>query len=187
MLKPINKKKAKTLVLALSFSLAFTVVGPALTANAENTLSNLESSATGQFDVSASQAVSEIDSVGVEDVTEENGQTTPRLLKAAAFKNKVYSYKRGGFAAWCKDYVSYRYNGTSVAENNTWQEAGYIFPNIIKKKGIVNYANGSSYKDYRGTKTYKIGTPTPWGDVAFAQFDRSDYYRVKSNGTGYLK
>lgn len=109
------------------------------------------------------------------------------MLRAAAYKNKTYSYKRGGFAAWCKDFISYKYNGTTVAENSKWQEAGYIFPNIIKKKGISNYANGSGYKDYRGTKTYKIGSPTPWGDVSFAQFDRSDYYRIKSNGSGYLK
>ncbi|WP_221640823.1 lacticin RM [Listeria newyorkensis] len=176
----LSQKRVKMIALAFSCTIAFTMVAPALNVNAEESLNDLESLTTAQ-------AISEIDNVGIEEVTGEEPQNTKMLLKAAAYKNKTYSYKRGGFAAWCKDYINYKYNGTTVAENNKWQEAGYIFPNMIGKKGITNYANGAGYKDYRGTKTYKIGTPSPWGDVAFAQFDRSDYYRVKSNGTGYLK
>ncbi|WP_232057801.1 lacticin RM [Listeria sp. PSOL-1] len=166
------------------------MAAPALQANAEeNDTEAVTSQEITNFDIDATQAISEIDSVGVEEEITEDAETGSNsvMLRAAAYKNKTYSYKRGGFAAWCKDFISYKYNGTRVAENSKWQEAGYIFPNIIKKKGISNYANGSGYKDYRGTKTYKIGSPTPWGDISVAQFDRSDYYRVKSNGSGYLK
>ncbi|EUJ35934.1 putative lacticin RM [Listeria weihenstephanensis FSL R9-0317] len=176
------------IALTLSCSFLLTVVAPALNVNAEENVSDLNAvTEVEQLNVDASQAISEIDNVGVEEVTDDNVQATPSLLRASAFKNKTYSYKRGGFAAYCKDFINYRYNGTTVAENSKWQEAQYIFPNIIRKAGITNYANGTGYKDYRGTKTYKIGSPSPWGDVSFAEFDRSDYYRVKSNGSGYLK
>ncbi|EUJ44596.1 hypothetical protein [Listeria riparia] len=190
MLKALSKKKVRMLAVAMSCSFAFTVASPALNVYAEESLEDVTSSVeTNQFDVDASQAISEIDSVGVEKVVSEDAPSTSniRLLKAAAYKNKTYSYKRGGFAAWCRDNISYRYNGTTVAENSKWQETGYLFPNIISKKGIKLIATGTGYRDYRGTKTYKIGTPSPWGDVAFSAFDKTDQYRVKSNGSGYLK
>ncbi|EAD1150146.1 lacticin RM, partial [Listeria monocytogenes] len=47
-------------------------------------------------DVSPEQAISQIDSVGVEEVIESSDDSGVRLLKAAAYKNKTYSYKRGG-------------------------------------------------------------------------------------------
>ncbi|MBC1402456.1 lacticin RM [Listeria booriae] len=190
MLKVLSKKKVKMLAIAMSCSFAFTVASPSLNAYAEENLEDVMLSVeTNQFEVDASQAISEIDSVGIEEVVSEDAPNTSnvQLLKAAAYKNKTYSYKRGGFAAWCRDNISYRYNGTTVAENSKWQEAGYLFPNIISKKGIKLVATGTGYRDYRGTKTYKIGTPSPWGDVAFSAFDKTDQYRVKSNGSGYLK
>ncbi|MBC6309009.1 lacticin RM [Listeria sp. FSL L7-1582] len=150
----------KMLAVAMSCSFAFAVVSPALNVNAEENLEDVMSSVEiNQFDVDASQAISEIDSVGVEEIVSEDAPTTSnvQLLKAAAYKNKTYSYKRGGFAAWCRDNISYKYNGVTVSENSKWQEAGYIFPNIISKKGIKIVATGTGYRDYRGTKTYKIG------------------------------
>ncbi|PZF90506.1 lacticin RM [Listeria ivanovii] len=138
-------------------------------------------------DISPEQAIAQIDSVGVEEVTEFNNETGVRLVRAAAYKNKTFSYKRGGPAAWCKDFISFKYNGSTVKENNKWQESGYIFPNLIKKRGISNYQNGTGYKDYRGTKTYKIGLPSKLGDLAIGSTDRSDYYRLKSNGSAYKK
>ncbi|EAC8844344.1 lacticin RM [Listeria monocytogenes] len=138
-------------------------------------------------DVSPEQAISQIDSVGVEEVIESSDDSGVRLLKAAAYKNKTYSYKRGGVAAWCKDYISFKYNGSTVKENSKWQEAGFIFPNIIRKKGITNYQNGSGYKDYRGAKVYRVGVPSPWGDATLTEQSRSDYYRLKSNGSAYKK
>lgn len=140
-----------------------------------------------QSKISTKEAISEIDSVGIEISEEENNEPNVRLLRAAAYKNKTFSYKRGGVAAWCKDFISFKYNGSTVKENAKWQEAGWLFPNVIRKKGIVNYQNGNTYKDYVGTKTYKIGTPTPWGDISVASFDRSDYYRIQANGKAYKK
>ncbi|PZG33982.1 lacticin RM [Listeria ivanovii] len=137
--------------------------------------------------ISAEEAISQIDTVGVEENIETDRAMGVNLLRAAAYKNKTYSYKRGGVAAWCKDYISFKYNGSTVKENSKWQEAGYIFPNIIRKKGITNYQNGSGYKDYRGAKTYKIGVPSPWGDATITEQSRSDYYRLKSNGSAYKK
>ncbi|MBC1631677.1 lacticin RM [Listeria welshimeri] len=141
----------------------------------------------GQVNVSPEQAIAQIDSVGVEEVIESSDDSGVRLLKAAAYKNKTYSYKRGGAVAWCKDYISFKYNGSTVKENSKWQESGFVFPNIVRKNGISNYQNGSGYKDYRGSKIYKIGAPTPWGDAKITEQARSDYYRLKSSGSAYKK
>lgn len=183
MLSVLSRQKMKMMALLLFCSFTFLVITPTLNVYAEENTKLVNS----QFDVDVAQAIAEIDSVGIEKVAEERSLKNPLLRKVATYRNKTYSYKRGGFAAWCKDYISYRYNGNIVSENSKWQESGYLFPNMVRKKGIANYANGRGYKDYRGTKTYKVGMPSPWGDVSLAQFDRSDYYRVKANGTGYRK
>ncbi|EUJ42626.1 hypothetical protein [Paenilisteria rocourtiae] len=178
----LNKQKMKVIMLVALCSIMMAET-PTLGVQARESVGTMNS----KFEMDAARAIAEIDDIGIEEIAEASELKSPLIRKAATYRNKIYSYKRGGFAAWCKDYISYRYNGNNVAENSKWQESGYIFPNMIRKKGISNYANGKGYKDYRGIKTYKVGTPSPWGDVSLAQFDRSDYYRVKSNGVGYRK
>lgn len=106
------------------------------------------------------------------------------LFSTSAFAaTKRISYYRGSVLAWSRDHVEWEYNGSKVLGSSGWQETGWIFPNIVRKKGISRYSTSNTQHNWKATKTISAGVPTPWGDVTLVSKDYTDYIYVRYNGT----
>ncbi|MEK4223105.1 hypothetical protein N1I86_14290 [Bacillus sp. FSL W8-0116] len=97
--------------------------------------------------------------------------------------SKRITYSRGSVLAWSKDYVEWFYNGSSISSSSGWQDSGWIFPNLVRVKGITKYYSSSPLHKYRAKKTISAGTVTPWGDVTLYSKDYTDYISVRGNGS----
>ena len=75
--------------------------------------------------------------------------------------------------------------GTKILNSYAWQETGYIFPNIVRAKGIVKIYATSTVHKYRASKTIGAGTVTPWGDVNIYYWDVTDYANIYPCGYAY--
>ncbi|MGN9864848.1 hypothetical protein [Bacillus swezeyi] len=99
-----------------------------------------------------------------------------------AFSGKRLTIKRGSFLAWSKDYIDWYYNGKKVSKSSGSQDVGYIFPNVVRAKGIKRYYKSSGLHKWRAKKTHSIGTVTPWGDVELASTTFTDRRWVNKKG-----
>ena len=55
-------------------------------------------------------------------------------------------FKRGGALAWSKNIIDWAYSGGKVTKSVAMQEAGFIFPNVVKKLGIKKLDSSTSKK-----------------------------------------
>ncbi|MEE6453291.1 hypothetical protein RAH41_22345 [Gottfriedia acidiceleris] len=115
-------------------------------------------------------------------IREDNDDTTLNRMSRATTKKRTVMYKRGGTYAWSKDYINFSYNGSKVTSSSGWQEVGWVFPNIVKAKGMKAYYKSTSVHEWKGHKTISIGSATPWGDVTVFSQDVTDYYSVYKDG-----
>lgn len=116
--------------------------------------------------------------------SEEVSSSIPQGVQLAAPKgDKRISRHRGTKLAWSQDFVEFYYSNNVVTKSIGWQEAGWIWPNLVKKKGIKRYYTSKPVDKFRGEKTIGAGTVTPWGDVTLFNTDVTDYFTVRSNGT----
>ncbi|KMM58590.1 hypothetical protein ACH95_13265 [Bacillus glycinifermentans] len=100
----------------------------------------------------------------------------------SAYSGKRLTIKRGSFLAWSKDYIEWYYNGKKISSSNGSQDVGYVFPNIVKAKGINRYYKSSGLHKWRAKKTHSIGTVTPWGDVVLTSTSFTDRRWVNKKG-----
>lgn len=104
------------------------------------------------------------------------------LKSRATTKKRTVMYKRGGTFAWSKDYINFSYNGSNVTSSSGWQEVGWVFPNLVKAKGMKAYYKSASVHEWKGHKTISLGSASPWGDVTVFSQDVTDYYAVYKDG-----
>lgn len=97
-----------------------------------------------------------------------------------------WSYYRGSFLAWTKDYVGWNVSNNKITSSSGWQEGGWIFPNKVKLKGISKIKSQSNYQQYRAQKSIGAGTITKWGHVDLYEIDVTDYLNINSAGKMYL-
>lgn len=98
---------------------------------------------------------------------------------------KTVSFKRGSALMWSKDNITWSYNSTKITNSSADQDCGFIFPNIVRCKGIskVSAYSSSTKHRYKGKKTIGAGVVTPWGDVTVYESDFTDQYDVTKSGT----
>lgn len=111
--------------------------------------------------------------------TEQKEQNIDQKMRAG----RTVTFKRGSALMWSKDIISFNYSGGRVTSSSGRQEAGWIFPNIVRKNGITRYSTSSSTHKWRGEKTIGAGVVSPWGDVTIYNYDFTDYYGVHGNGS----
>lgn len=99
-----------------------------------------------------------------------------------AYAGKRLTIKRGSFLAWSKDYIDWYYNGKKVSKSSGSQDVGYVFPNVVRAKGIKRYYKSSGLHKWRAKKTLSFGTVTPWGDVELASSTFTDRRWVNKKG-----
>ena len=87
-------------------------------------------------------------------------------------------FKRGGSLAWSKNIIDWAYSRGKVTKNTAMQEAGFIFPNVVKKK-----ESQKLHPHQRNIETsLGAGVVTTWGDVQVSYKDYTDYFSVNGNG-----
>lgn len=106
----------------------------------------------------------------------------------ATTKSKTYSVKRGSFLMYTIDNIYFEYNGSKIIKSNGYQQAGWIFPNIAKNRGISKFSSTTSWQKWRAKNTIGAGAVTPWGDVKLYNKDYIHEYQINKNGaTSKLK
>ncbi len=110
-----------------------------------------------------------------------------RVVKNEGFSiqaGKRITFKRGSWAAWSKGIIDWNYNGSRISSSDASQDSGWVFPNKVSEKGISKLKTSTSKTHkYRHKTSIAIGSPTPWGDVKFAEQGFSDNLIVRHNGT----
>jgi len=115
----------------------------------------------------------------VDNFTDNKIVDTNSMVRAS----KKASFYRGTILMWARDNINFNHSGGKVTSSNGLQEAGYILPNIVRKKGIKSISKTSATHKWYGMKTIGAGTPTPWGDVTIYNYDYTDYYGVHGDGS----
>ncbi|WP_088011281.1 hypothetical protein [Gottfriedia acidiceleris] len=115
-------------------------------------------------------------------IIRDNDDTSLNPLTRATTGKRTVMYKRGGTFAWSKDYINFTFNGSKVTSSSGWQEVGWVFPNLVKAKGMKVYYKSASVHEWKGKKTISIGSVSPWGDVSLFSKDVTDYYAVYKDG-----
>ena len=83
---------------------------------------------------------------------------------------------------WTRDNVDFGYNWSSVTWTSAFQQAGWIWPNIARNRGISKYYNTRRNDRFRAKNTIGAGVPTPWGDVKVYSSDFVHRLSVYYNG-----
>lgn len=103
-------------------------------------------------------------------------------VASSGVKTYRSTYYRGSVLMWTRDIVSWSMKNGKLASSSGSQEAGYIFPNIARAKGISKYSSSSSSVTYRAKKVIGAGIVSPWGDVTIYEQAYTDYLKANSNG-----
>ncbi|MEJ8548198.1 hypothetical protein [Brevibacillus borstelensis] len=92
---------------------------------------------------------------------------------------------RGSFLAWSDAIVNWESNGKKITKSEASQASGWVFPNIVKEKGITkqNVMSSDTSHVYLSKTSIGAGIVTPWGDVEIYETDFSDYIRVNHDGS----
>lgn len=98
----------------------------------------------------------------------------------AGYRVSLY---RGTFLMWTEDFVEWNTDGRSITSSTAWQNAGFVFPNIARAKGIYKHYVTPTQVVYRADKSIGAGTVTPWGDFHVYESNLSDFIAVNANGT----
>lgn len=146
---------------------------------------------------SSVHATTTLNNIEVDETVQEvftNSQIKPEQLIDDFTNNKVMeqtdvlrsgrraSFYRGTFMMWSRDNINFNISGGRVTSSSGFQEAGWIFPNIVRTRGIVRTSTAATTHLWRGTKTIGAGSVTPWGDIVIYNHDYTNYYGVHGNG-----
>jgi hypothetical protein len=112
------------------------------------------------------------------------------LTRSTAAKNTAQmaagsrraTYYRGSFLMWTRDNVDFGYNWSSVTWSSPFQQAGSVFPNVARNRGITKYYNTTRNDRFRAANTIGAGIVTPWGDVTVYTQDYIHRLSVNHNG-----
>jgi hypothetical protein len=83
---------------------------------------------------------------------------------------------------WTRDNVDFGFNWSTVTWSSPYQQAGWIWPNIARNRGISKYYDTSRDDRFRALNTIGAGVPTPWGDVKVYSSDFTHRLQVNYNG-----
>lgn len=107
-------------------------------------------------------------------------------IRSSVQSDRKIAY-RGSFLMWSEDTVEWTYDGSSVLQSEGNQDVGFIFPNIVRAKGITKMStSSSSMHKYKAKKTIGAGAITPWGDVTVYNVDFTDYIKVYGSGSASI-
>lgn len=106
-------------------------------------------------------------------------------INSASGDSWTYTLSRGSFLAWADAIVDWSSNGDIITNSEGHQRVGWVFPNIVKAKGItkINALSSATRHVYLSKISIGAGVVTPWGDVNVYETDFEDYIRVNYNGT----
>lgn len=115
-----------------------------------------------------------------------NQAAAPRSVEQAsvalASASRRASYYRGSALMWTRDNVDFGYDWSTVTWTSAYQQAGWIWPNIARNRGITKYYNTARDDRFRALNTIGAGVPTPWGDVKVYSSDFTHRLKVTYNG-----
>lgn len=80
------------------------------------------------------------------------------------------------------DNIYFGYNGSKITLSNAYQQAGWIFPNIARNKGISKFASTTSWQKWRAKNTIGSGIVTPRKDVSVYSKDYVHEYQINKDG-----
>lgn len=89
---------------------------------------------------------------------------------------------RGSALMYMNDHVTFKFNGSAVTAAYGYQDAGWIFPNIVTARGITKIFSSSSTQTWQGKYIWGAGVPTPWG--ALPAYNVTSYGRETIHGNG---
>lgn len=186
--KKMEAFNVKKLTVVLSSLIIMTTFGVnSVSANEINDEEMSNSDVVNQSDIQEAmdafnnERESSLENLNNNGLTENNGGFS---IMAAKNLTRRYTDKRGGAPAWTKTTIDWTYNGSRVLTSDATQSVGWIFPNIVRAKGVTKLSTSTNTTHkYRSTSTYGAGTPTPWGDVKAFETTAVDYNDVRSNGT----
>ncbi len=112
------------------------------------------------------------------------GATKQQSASAAALasSSRRASFYRGSFLMWTRDNVDFGYDWSTVTWTSAYQQAGSVFPNVARNKGISKYYNTARNDRFRAANTIGAGIVTPWGDVTVYTSDFIHRLSVNYNG-----
>lgn len=170
----------KLMAKAIALTMLFAAVGPASAATTTTDLSNQDPGAIEGLtaeQVETLRSVTEsAEAVSVEAAPREKGKT------ALATGQRRATYYRGSFLMWTRDNVDFGYDWSRVRWTSPYQQAGYVFPNIARNKGISKYYDTYRNDRFRAVNSIGAGTVTPWGDVKVYSADYVHRLSVYYNG-----
>lgn len=167
--------KARYIMLTGLLVLGTNILNPLTSHAAENTIQEVTET------IANSQNI-EVPPTEVKDLIKNFTEQTSHTVEQKMRAGKTVSFNRGSALMWSKDIISFNYSGGGVTSSSGRQEVGWVFPNIVRKKGISRYSTTNSTHKWRGQKTIGAGTVTPWGDIKIYNYDYTDHYGVHSNG-----
>jgi hypothetical protein len=103
-------------------------------------------------------------------------------LAATASSSRRASFYRGSVLMWTRDNVDFGFNWSTVTWSSPFQQAGWIWPNIARNRGISKYYDTARDDRFRALDTIGAGVPTPWGDVKVYSSDYVHRLQVTYNG-----
>lgn len=107
---------------------------------------------------------------------------TSEGLMAMASGSRRATYYRGSALMWTRDNVDFGYDWSRVTWTSPFQQAGYIFPNIARNRGITKYQDTTKNDRFRALNTIGAGVVTPWGDVQVYSADFVHRLSVNHDG-----
>ena len=110
------------------------------------------------------------------------GRPQSSSFAALASASRRASYYRGSFLMWTRDNVDFGYDWSTVTWTSAYQQAGSVFPNVARNKGISKYYNTARNDRFRAANTIGAGVVTPWGDVTVYTSDFIHRLSVNYNG-----
>lgn len=165
---------------AVALTMLFTAAGPAAAITTTPDPSTSDPAAVQgltQEQLDALRTVTESTSaVAVEAAPREKSKT------ALATGQRRASLYRGSVLMWTRDNVDFGYDWSRVRWTSPYQQAGWIFPNIARNKGISKYYDSYRNDRFRAANSYGAGTITPWGDVKVYNVDYIHRLSVHYNG-----
>lgn len=105
-------------------------------------------------------------------------------INTEAAHNRATFY-RGNKFMWARDNVDFYYSNGKVTSSSGYQQAGWIFPNISRNLGIVQYYTAPTRHNHRGMHSTAAGVPTPWGDMVLYTNTYVTKIYVLGNGNWY--
>lgn len=114
--------------------------------------------------------------------TKSVSSSSSRYSSSSQSASRRASYYRGSALMWTRDNVDFGYDWRSVTWTSAYQQAGWIWPNIARNRGITRYLNTTRNDRFRAKNTIGAGVPTPWGDVKVYSSDFTHRLSVNHNG-----